>query len=84
MQDRLQFAGGTLAEEFPHLHARKSDQVPENDWMPLPESPMPKGPIGESIADFYLTNPIARSSPLMAELSALASGQQKGQLRAAE
>ena len=73
-----------LAEEFPHLHARESDQVPENDWMPLPEAPMPSGPIGESISDFYLTNPVARSSPLMAELSALASGRQTEQLHAAE
>jgi len=31
-------------------------------------------PIGETIADFYLTNPIARASAVMAECSSLARG----------
>jgi NADH-quinone oxidoreductase subunit G len=32
------------------------------------------GPFDAAVSDFYLTNPIARASPLMAEMSARASG----------
>ncbi|MGZ8390778.1 MAG: hypothetical protein ACXWVL_09355, partial [Rhodoplanes sp.] len=39
-------------------------------------------PFGATIADFYLTNPIARASAVMAECSALAEGGTA--LRAAE
>jgi NADH-quinone oxidoreductase subunit G len=31
-------------------------------------------PFAAAVTDFYLTNPIARASPLMAEMSARASG----------
>jgi NADH-quinone oxidoreductase subunit G len=34
-----------------------------------------KAPLKTSIEDFYLTNPIARASAVMAECSRLASGQ---------
>ena len=40
-----------------------------------------KAPFGSAIADFYLTNPIARASRIMAECSALAQGRA---LKAAE
>jgi NADH-quinone oxidoreductase subunit G len=33
-----------------------------------------KAPLRSSIADFYFTNPIARSSAVMAECSAIAHG----------
>lgn len=39
-------------------------------------------PFAAAIADFYLTNPIARASAIMAECSALADG--RTALRAAE
>jgi len=35
---------------------------------------MDAAPFGLAIADFYLTNPIARASAIMAECSALAAG----------
>ena len=33
-----------------------------------------KAPFGAAVSDFYLTNPIARASAVMAECSALAEG----------
>jgi NADH-quinone oxidoreductase subunit G len=35
-------------------------------------------PFGQAVRDFYLTNPIARASAVMAELSALAKSKQQG------
>ncbi len=46
------------------------DQVAENGWQPLPAKKMGKADFRNAVADFYLTNPIARASQLMAELSA--------------
>ncbi|HKL44865.1 MAG TPA: NADH-quinone oxidoreductase subunit G, partial [Roseovarius sp.] len=57
-----------LVKDVPHL--KKIDQVPENDWHPLPKGKLGKADFRLAIKDFYLTNPIARSSELMAELSA--------------
>ncbi|WP_297774794.1 NADH-quinone oxidoreductase subunit NuoG [uncultured Roseovarius sp.] len=51
-------------------HLKKIDQVPENDWQPLPEAKLGKAEFRLAVKDFHLTNPIARSSELMAELSA--------------
>ncbi|MBE0413192.1 NADH-quinone oxidoreductase subunit NuoG [Yoonia sp.] len=53
-----------------HPHLGKVDQVPENDWNPLPVKTPGKADFINAISDFYLTNPIARASTLMAELSA--------------
>ncbi|MEQ8899980.1 MAG: NADH-quinone oxidoreductase subunit NuoG [Roseovarius sp.] len=57
-----------LVKDVPHL--KKIDQVPENEWQPLPKAKLGKADFRLAIKDFYLTNPIARSSELMAELSA--------------
>ena len=55
------------SQEVPHL--AEIDEVPENEWRPEP-----KGKLGKADSalrsHFYLTNPIARASQLMAELSA--------------
>ncbi len=59
-----------LVEAVPHLDA--IDEVPENDWQPLGPAEPGKGDFGHAITDHYLTNPIARASTLMAELSAMA------------
>ena len=59
-----------LVKAVPHL--ARIDEVPENDWQPVPEAELGAGQLGTAVADFYLTNPIARASELMAELSALA------------
>jgi NADH-quinone oxidoreductase subunit G len=55
-----------------HPHLGRIDMVPENPWVALPAKLPGKGDFRPAIADFYLTNPIARASELMAELSRLA------------
>ncbi|MDJ0823301.1 MAG: NADH-quinone oxidoreductase subunit NuoG [Paracoccaceae bacterium] len=56
-----------LVAEVPHL--AQIDDVPENDWQPVPEGKLGDADFRYAIQDFYLTNPIARASELMAELS---------------
>ena len=56
-----------IVAEHPHLAA--IDEVPENDWQPLKAKKMGKADFRYAVSDFYLTNPIARASELMAELS---------------
>ncbi|MCK0142447.1 NADH-quinone oxidoreductase subunit NuoG [Aliiroseovarius sp. F20344] len=46
------------------------DQVADNEWQALPVEKMGKASFRYVIGDFYLTNPIARASEVMAELSA--------------
>lgn len=53
-----------------HPHLGKVDHVVENDWMPTAQGTLASAPFSYAIADFYLSNPIARASSLMAELSA--------------
>ncbi|MBT8409643.1 MAG: NADH-quinone oxidoreductase subunit NuoG [Alphaproteobacteria bacterium] len=69
-----------LIEDVPHLG--KIDRVPQNDWQPLPAGQMGDAPFGEAIADHYLTNPIARASSLMAELSANAKARRETKIAA--
>ncbi|MFZ5963897.1 NADH-quinone oxidoreductase subunit NuoG [Thalassococcus sp. BH17M4-6] len=56
-----------LIKEVPHLG--EIDVVPENDWQPLDRGDMGDAAFANVMADFYLSNPIARASELMAELS---------------
>ncbi len=60
-----------LVAAVPHLAG--IDSVPAKRLDPLPAAPLAPGAMAPAIADFYLTNPIARASALMAELSALAT-----------
>ncbi len=60
-----------LFAEVPHL--ARFDEVPENAWIKAKPKPLGKGVFTPSISDYYLTNPIARASQVMAELSQLAS-----------
>jgi NADH-quinone oxidoreductase subunit G len=55
---------------LPHLG--HIDVVPLNDWKPLKEKKPATASFRYAVRDFYLTNPIARASVLMAELSAQA------------
>ena len=64
-----------LVKDVPDL--AQIDQVPENDWKPLTKATLGKANFRLAIRDFYLTNPIARSSELMAELSANARARAK-------
>jgi NADH-quinone oxidoreductase subunit G len=69
-----------LVKAVPHL--AKIDEVPENDWHPLATVPLGSGGFTPAITDFYLTNPIARASALMAELSANAKARRQKALAA--
>ena len=70
----------TLIETYPHLAA--IDEVAKNDWMPIDLSDMGEGDFVNAISDFYLTNPIARASNLMAELSAAAKSRNDSNMAA--
>lgn len=73
-----------LVKVVPHL--AKIDQVPDNTVSET-KSDDPVDPLGRAnflpaIKDFYLTNPIARASQLMAELSAQAKARGETQMAA--
>ena len=51
-------------------HLAMIDEVAQNDWQPLEVKAPGKADFRNAIADHYLTNPIARASQVMAELSA--------------
>ncbi len=55
-----------------HPHLGGVDRVAQNAWSTLPVKAMGKADFRNVIKDFYLTNPIARASSVMAELSAMA------------
>ena len=55
-----------------HPHLGRIDDVAENAWQPLPLAAPAKADFVNAVRDFYLTNPIARASAVMAELSAMA------------
>ncbi|MFK7938961.1 MAG: NADH-quinone oxidoreductase subunit NuoG [Roseovarius sp.] len=57
-----------LVAAAPHL--AQIDEVPENTWTLVDEVELTGAHMAQAITDFYLTNPIARASELMAELSA--------------
>ncbi|MFN3970473.1 MAG: NADH-quinone oxidoreductase subunit NuoG [Gemmobacter sp.] len=57
-----------------HPHLGRIDEVPVNEWQPMPLADMDTGDFAPAVADFYLTNAIARASALMAECSRLAAG----------
>ncbi len=52
-----------------HSHLAALDSVPENDWKAAEVKPLGKGILKYAISDYYLTNPIARASGIMAEVS---------------
>ena len=58
----------SLLEAHPHLG--QIDQILQSEWAPLKAGTLGKATFRSAISDFYLTNPIARASKLMAELSA--------------
>ena len=69
--DSLAQLRSALIEAVPHL--KQIDQVPANDWTPLPTAKLGEATFVTAIRDHYLTNPIARASAIMAELSANAA-----------
>ena len=73
--DSLAQLRGAIVAAHPHLG--EVDALADNGWTPLPAAPLGKAEFRNAIADFYLTNPIARASQLMAELSAGAKARQQ-------
>ncbi len=65
-----------------HPHLGGIDDVAENAWTPLPVKKPGKADFRNAVTDFYLTNPIARASTLMAELSANAKARKSAPLAA--
>ena len=65
-----------------HPHLADIDQVPDNPWQPLPVKKPGKSAFKTAVSDFYLTNPIARASIVMAELSANAAARIAGKFAA--
>ncbi|MFV2035524.1 MAG: molybdopterin-dependent oxidoreductase, partial [Halocynthiibacter sp.] len=78
--DSLAALRTAMVADFPHLGAL--DVVAENQWDPLRLRKPAKADFRNAIADFYLSNPIARASTLMAELSALARGRRDASMAA--
>ena len=60
-----------LFGDFPHL--ARIDQIESAVWAPVEAGKLGKGDFGSAVDDHYLTNPIARASATMAELSRLAA-----------
>ncbi|KIT17915.1 NADH-quinone oxidoreductase subunit NuoG [Jannaschia aquimarina] len=70
-----------LLEEAPQL--AELDAVPANEFSAAPEAGgLGTGEFGLAISDFYLSNPVARASQLMAELSRLAAEREAAPLAA--
>ena len=65
-----------------HPHLGQIDEVAENAVIALPSKPLGKANFEYAVSDFYLTNPIARASALMAELSANAKARASNKLAA--
>ena len=59
-----------LIDAVPHL--AQIDEVPANVWQPVEAGPLGRADFRGAVGDFYLSNPIARASALMGELSAMA------------
>jgi len=66
--DNLASLRKAIVAEVPHMGA--IDVVPVNDWKRVALKKPAKASFLNAVTDFYLTNPIARASRLMAELSA--------------
>lgn len=69
-----------LTDAVPHLG--DIDVIPENAWQALAAKPLGKADFRYAVDDFYLTNPIARASSLMAELSAMAKARGQSKIAA--
>ncbi|MCY3877719.1 MAG: NADH-quinone oxidoreductase subunit NuoG [Rhodobacteraceae bacterium] len=66
--DSLQDLRHRMGETHPHL--LRLNEVPENEWKPLPLLGCGDTVIAAGQENFYLSNPIARASVLMSQLAA--------------
>ncbi|NAZ35806.1 NADH-quinone oxidoreductase subunit NuoG [Rubellimicrobium sp. CFH 75288] len=65
-----------------HPHLAEIDAVPQNRLPRRAPRPMGEGAFRSPVRDFYLTNPILRASPLMAELSAAEAARRRPRMAA--
>ena len=63
-------------------HFAAIDTLIENEWTPLPPEAPATADFRPAVQDFYLTNPIARASQVMAQLSSDAQARAKPALAA--
>jgi NADH-quinone oxidoreductase subunit G len=78
--DSLAQLRSALVEAVPHL--AQIDQVVENEGEALEQDKLGTADFLPGVRDFYLTNPIARASELMAELSAGAKARRNQKIAA--
>ncbi|MEO0342287.1 MAG: NADH-quinone oxidoreductase subunit NuoG [Pseudomonadota bacterium] len=78
--DSLSQLRAAMFKDVPHLAA--IDSVPANNWVPLKPKTLKDKGFRPVISDHYLTNPIARASSLMAELSRNAAERRSAKLAA--
>ena len=78
--DSLAALRRALVAEFRHLG--RIDEVAEHAWQPVPAGAPAEADFRPAIKDFYLTNPIARASELMADLSAAAAARRTAPMAA--
>ncbi len=78
--DNLAQLRQALFAAVPHLAG--VDEVAENDWVVPKGGVIGDAPFAELITDYYLTNPIARASEVMAQLSADAKARASSKLAA--
>jgi NADH-quinone oxidoreductase subunit G len=69
-----------LVAAVPHMG--KVDRIPANSGDPLEADALGQADFRPAVRDFYLTNPVARASQLMAELSAQAAARGSAPLAA--
>ncbi|NRB33272.1 MAG: NADH-quinone oxidoreductase subunit G [Rhodobacteraceae bacterium] len=69
-----------LVKDVPHL--AQIDTVPENDGPALDAGSLGEATFRTAVSDFYLTNPVARASTVMAELSANAKARETAPMAA--
>jgi NADH-quinone oxidoreductase subunit G len=65
-----------------HPHLAAIDEVPENKWKAVKPKELGSGAFEVAVRDHYLTNPIARASQVMAELSKNASDRRNAPIAA--
>jgi NADH-quinone oxidoreductase subunit G len=66
--DNLSQLRKVLIQLYPHLE--QTDDVSLNEWTPLKTGKLLDKDFVNYVSDFYLTNPVARASSVMAQLSA--------------
>ena len=74
---------GLRAEMFgDHPSLARIDQIEAAEWTPVEGGEIGEGGFESPISDHYMTNPIARASAIMADLSRLAAERKNAKLAA--